>query len=202
MVQNIQKLKRKELYQLRRRIGVLFQSGALLTDLNVFDNVALPLRYNTKVKDRNIRDIVAMKLEAVGLLGAMKLYPRELSGGMARRASLARTLVLDPELIMYDEPFVGQDPITMAVLVKLIDTVSQSLPITSITISHDVEEILSIADYGYLLSQGKAVDAGTPEKLKNQGSDYTKQFLKGIEDGPVPFHFPNDTPLKQRLLSA
>jgi phospholipid/cholesterol/gamma-HCH transport system ATP-binding protein len=200
--ENIQKLNRNKLYHLRRRIGVLFQSGALLTDLNVFDNVALPLRHNTKLNERAVRDLVEMKLEAVGLLGATSLYPRELSGGMARRVSLARTLILDPELIMYDEPFVGQDPITMAVLVKLMDTVSKSLPITSIAISHDVEEILSIADYGYLLSQGKAVDSGTPEKLTQQGSEYAKQFLKGIEDGPVPFHFPNETPLKQRLLSG
>lgn len=198
--ENIQKLKRKQLYQLRKRIGVLFQNGALLTDLNVFENVALPLRHNTKLNERTIRDIVEMKLEAVGLLGATMLYPRELSGGMARRVSLARTLALDPELIMYDEPFAGQDPITMAVLIKLMDTISQSIPITSIAISHDVEEILSIADYGYLLSQGKAVECGTPQKLKNQGSEYATQFLQGIEDGPVPFHFPNQTSLHTRLL--
>lgn len=199
--EDISKLNHTQLYCMRRRMGVLFQSGALLTDLTVFDNVALALRHNTEFKERVISDIVSMKLESVGLLGAKALFPRELSGGMARRVSLARTLALDPELIMYDEPFVGQDPITMAVLVRLIQTVSNSLPITSIAISHDVEEILSIADYGYLLSQGKAVDFGTPDKLKKQGSNYTKQFLDGKEDGPVPFHYPNEISLKQRLLS-
>lgn len=197
---DVQKLSRKALFAMRKRIGVLFQSGALLGDLNVFDNVALPLKENTRIPKRSIYDLAMIKLEAVGLRGTVDLYPRELSGGMLRRVALARSLALDPEIIMYDEPFVGQDPITMGVLIKLIDTVSKNLPITSVAISHDVQEILSIADFGYLLTQGKALGGLPPEQLLKKDSDYMKQFLSGLEDGPVPFHFPVKQSLSEDLI--
>jgi len=188
--QNVPTLSHKELYRLRKTMGMLFQSGALLSDLNVFDNVAFPLREHTRLPESMIRDLVLMKLNAVGLRGARELMPSELSGGMARRVALARAIALDPTMIMYDEPFTGQDPISMGILVKLIDDLNHALGITSIVVSHDVAETASIADYVYLVSGGKVVEHGTPDALKHSSSDWTRQFLDGLPDGPMPFHYP------------
>lgn len=182
-------LSRSDLYRLRKRMGMLFQSGALLTDLDVFENVAFPLREHTDLSEAMIRDLVLMKLEAVGLRGARRLMPSELSGGMARRVALARAIALDPMMIMYDEPFTGQDPISMGVLVKLIRTLNDALGLTSIIVSHDVQETAAIADYIYLLSGGKVVGHGTPDALGRSDSEWAQQFLKGLPDGPVPFHY-------------
>lgn len=189
---NVHKLSRPDLYSLRRRMSMLFQSGALFTDLNVFDNVAYPIREHTKLPEEVIRDMVLMKLEAVGLRGAACLMPHELSGGMARRAALARSIALDPELIMYDEPFTGQDPITMAVLLRLIKTLNRTLGLTSVVVTHDVSEILTIADYAYILAGTKVVAGGTPEELKKSEDPRVRQFIKGEYDGPVPFNYPTE----------
>jgi len=189
---NVHKLSRPDLYSLRRRMSMLFQSGALFTDLNVFDNVAYPIREHTKLPEEFIRDMVLMKLEAVGLRGAAGLMPHELSGGMARRAALARSIALDPELIMYDEPFTGQDPITMAVLLRLIKTLNRTLGLTSVVVTHDVSEILTIADYAYILAGTKVVAGGTPEELKKSEDPRVRQFIKGEYDGPVPFNYPTE----------
>jgi len=187
--QNVHHLKRSDLYTLRKRMGMLFQSGALLTDITVFDNVALPLREHTKLNDSMIRTLVLMKLHAVGLRGARDLMPNELSGGMARRVALARAIALDPMMIMYDEPFTGQDPISLGTLVKLIKELNNAIGLTSIIVSHDVEETVSIADYIYILSEGSVVGQGTPEQIKNSDSEYVQQFMKGDADGPVHFHY-------------
>lgn len=187
---DVHKLKRSKLYDLRSTMGMLFQSGALLTDLSVYDNVAFPIREHTTLPEELIRPLVLMKLQAVGLRGAQNLMPSELSGGMSRRVALARAIALDPEMIFYDEPFVGQDPITMGVLVELIRKLNDSLNLTSVVVSHDVNEVLSIADFACVLSEGKIVAQGTPKELLEQPSDYVKQFLEGLPDGPVPFHFP------------
>ena len=189
--QNIHALSRKKIYELRRKMGMLFQSGALLTDLNVFDNVAFPLREHTKLPEELIYALVLMKLQAVGLRGAKSLMPAELSGGMSRRVALARGIALDPEMIFYDEPFVGQDPITKGVLVELIHKLNDSLGLTSVIVSHDVDEVLSIADYVCVISEGKMIAQGTKEDLLNESTGYVNQFINGLPDGPVPFHFPN-----------
>lgn len=186
----VAKLRTNALYNLRKRMGMLFQSGALLTDLNVFENVAFPLREHTKLPESIIHNLVLMKLQAVGLRGARELMPSELSGGMARRVALARALVFDPMMIMYDEPFTGQDPISMGVLVQLIKSINQALGLTSIIVSHDVPETASIADMIYVISDGKIVGSGTPEALKTSKSAWLQQFLNGESDGPVPFHYP------------
>ena len=186
----VQELGRKALYDLRRRMGMLFQSGALLTDLTVFDNVAFPLREHTDLPEEMIRDLVLMKLQAVGLRGARDLQPSELSGGMARRVALARAIALDPMMIMYDEPFTGQDPISMAALVQLIRLLNDALGLTSIIVSHDVQETAAISDYVYVISEGKVIGQGTPEALGKTDSDRVKQFMQGLPDGPVPFHYP------------
>jgi len=188
--QNVHQLKRSDLYTLRKRMGMLFQSGALLTDLSVFDNVALPLREHTGLNKSMIRTLVLMKLHAVGLRGAKDLMPNELSGGMARRVALARAIALDPMMIMYDEPFTGQDPISLGTLVKLIKELNNALGLTSIIVSHDVDETTSIADYVYILSEGSVVGQGTPEQIKNSDSEWVQQFMKGDADGPVHFHYP------------
>ena len=188
--QDVHKLKRADLYRLRRRMGMLFQSGALLTDLSVFDNVAFPLREHTRLPDALIRDLVLMKLEAVGLRGARDMMPAELSGGMARRVALARAIALDPMMIMYDEPFAGLDPITMATIVTLIKRLNDAIQLTSIVVSHDVPETLSIADEAYLIADGKVVEHGSPDELESTASEWAGQFLKGLPDGPVPFHYP------------
>jgi phospholipid/cholesterol/gamma-HCH transport system ATP-binding protein len=188
--QEITSLSRASLMTLRKRMGMLFQSSALLTDLTVFDNVAFPLREHTRLPESIIRTMVMMKLEAVGLRGARDLMPNELSGGMARRVALARALALDPEMIMYDEPFTGQDPISMGVLVRLILLMNKAMKITSIVVSHDVQETASIADYIYVLSGGKVVGEGTPKALRDNASPWVDQFMRGLPDGPVRFHYP------------
>lgn len=187
---NISKLSRGELYELRKRMGMLFQSGALLTDLNVYDNIAFPLREHTKLPEPLIRDLVLMKLQAVGLRGARDLMPSELSGGMARRVALARAIALDPMMIMYDEPFAGQDPISLGAIVQLIRTLNDALSLTSVVVSHDVTETAGIADYIYVLSEGKVIGRGTPDELVKSPSAQVQQFLQGLADGPVPFHYP------------
>ncbi|ATZ72848.1 phospholipid ABC transporter ATP-binding protein MlaF [Idiomarina sp. X4] len=190
--EEVPQLSRDKLYELRKRMSMLFQSGALFTDMSVFDNVAFPLREHTELSEDIIRSVVLMKLEAVGLRGARDLMPSELSGGMARRAALARAIALDPELIMYDEPFAGQDPISMGVIVKLIKSLNESLGLTSIVVSHDVKEVLSIADYAYVIADKKIVGEGTPDELRNNNTDIIQQFLQGNADGPVAFHYSND----------
>jgi len=197
---DVHQLSRKDLYQLRKRMGMLFQSGALLTDINVFDNIAYPLREHTDLDESMIRSLVLMKLNAVGLRGARDLMPSELSGGMSRRVALARAIALDPVMVMYDEPFTGQDPISMGVLVNLIHRMNQHLHLSSIVVSHDVPETMSISDYIYLISGGKIVAQGTPDDLKNSNDPWVQQFIAGEADGPVPFHFPAE-PVMQDLLS-
>ncbi|MFZ1325037.1 MAG: ATP-binding cassette domain-containing protein [Candidatus Contendobacter sp.] len=186
----VHELGRRELYQLRKRMSMLFQSGALFTDLSVFENVAFPLREHTRLPENLLRILVLMKLEAVGLRGARDLMPSELSGGMARRAALARAIALDPMMIMYDEPFSGQDPITMGVLLKLIRTLNDALGLTSIIVSHDVKETASIADYIYLITDGAVVDHGEPQTLEHSPSAWVDQFLHALPDGPMSFHYP------------
>lgn len=196
---DIGELNRADLFQLRQRLSLLFQSGALFTDMTVFENVAFPLREHTCLPEHMIRDLVLLRLESVGLRGAAQLMPGQLSGGMARRVALARSLALDPELILYDEPFTGQDPISMGVLVNLIRQVHQDLGLTSVLVSHDVDEALSIADQVYILAQGKIIGSGTPEQLRNSDNPLVRQFLFGEANGPVPFHYPAPE-LKQQVL--
>jgi phospholipid/cholesterol/gamma-HCH transport system ATP-binding protein len=188
--QEVPALSRQALYTLRQRMGMLFQSGALLTDLTVFENVAFPLREHTDLPEAMIRDLVLMKLQAVGLRGARDLMPSELSGGMARRVALARAIALDPMMIMYDEPFTGQDPISMGALVQLIRLLNDALGLTSIMVSHDVNEAAAISDYVYVISQGKVIGHGSPEAIRNTDSEWVQQFMQGLPDGPVPFHYP------------
>jgi len=188
--QDVAKLSRNELFLLRKRLGMLFQSSALFNDMSVFDNVAFPLRQHTNLPESMIRDIVLLKLQAVGLRGARNKMPSELSGGMARRAALARTIALDPELIMYDEPFTGQDPISMGVLVNLIHRLNQALSATSVVVSHDVHETAKIADLIYLIAEGKVIASGSPTQLSQSSNERVRQFMHGLPDGPVPFHYP------------
>ena len=188
--QDICRLSNRELYEVRKRMGMLFQSGALFTDISTFDNVAFPIREHTRLPESLIRQIVLMKLEAVGLRGAADLMPSELSGGMARRAALARAIALDPDLIMFDEPFTGQDPISMGVIVSLIKRLNEALNLTSIVVSHDVNEILSIADYAYIIADKHVIAEGTSEQLLASQDPQVVQFLKGEADGPVKFHYP------------
>ena len=188
--QDMRVLSRTELYVLRRRMGMLFQNGALLTDFSVFENVAFPLREHTDLTERLIRQLVLTKLQAVGLRGAAELMPAELSGGMSRRVALARAIVMDPELLIYDEPFVGLDPISLGVILRLIRRLNDTLGITSIVVSHDVQEISTVADQVFLLSGGKVVAGGAPQELKTNPTEIVKQFIGGLADGPVPFHFP------------
>jgi len=183
-------LKRRELFELRKRMGMMFQSGALFTDLTVFENVAFPLREHTDLPESMIRDIVVMKLQAVGLRGARNLMPSELSGGMARRVALARAIALDPMMIMYDEPFTGQDPITVGVIMQLIRKLNDSLGLTSVIVSHDVGEVSAISDCLYIISDGKVVESGSPQSLNNSESEWVQQFLNGRPDGPAKFHYP------------
>ena len=188
--QNLPTLSRSDLFDARKDMGVLFQSGALFTDLDVFENVAFPLRVHTQLPEEMIRDIVLLKLQAVGLRGAIDLMPDELSGGMKRRVALARAIALDPQILMYDEPFVGQDPIAMGVLVRLIRLLNDALGITSIVVSHDLAETASISDYLYVVGDGQVLGQGTPEELMNADNPRIRQFMTGDPDGPVPFHFP------------
>ncbi|MBD1553322.1 ABC transporter ATP-binding protein [Pseudomonas typographi] len=187
--QNLPQLSRSDLFDARKNMGVLFQSGALFTDLDVFENVAFPLRVHTDLPEEMVRDIVLMKLQAVGLRGAIELMPDELSGGMKRRVALARAIAMDPQILMYDEPFVGQDPIAMGVLVRLIRLLNDALGITSIVVSHDLAETSSIADYVYVVGDGQVLGQGAPAELKDSDNPRIRQFMKGQPDGPVPFHF-------------
>lgn len=188
--QNIPKLGRSELFEARQQMGMLFQSGALFTDLSVFENVAFPLRVHTDLPEEMVRDIVLLKLQAVGLRGAYQLMPDELSGGMQRRVALARAIALDPQLLMYDEPFVGQDPISMGVLVRLIRLLNDALGLSSIVVSHDLAETAGIADYLYVVGDGQVLGQGKPEDLMNSDNPRIRQFMQGEPDGPVPFHYP------------
>jgi phospholipid/cholesterol/gamma-HCH transport system ATP-binding protein len=188
--ENLRTVTRAALYVLRRRMGMLFQNGALLTDLSVFENVAFPLREHTDLPERLIRLLVLTKLQAVGLRGAADLMPAELSGGMSRRVALARAIVMDPEILIYDEPFVGLDPISMGVILRLIRRLNDTLGLTSIVVSHDVQEISTVADHVFLLSGGKVVASGTPQEMRVNTSEIVRQFVSGLADGPVPFHYP------------
>jgi len=178
------------MYSLRRRMGMLFQFGALFTDMSVLDNVAFPLREQTSLSEEIIVDLALMKLNAVGLRGAAQLMPSEISGGMARRVALARTIALDPELIMYDEPFAGLDPISMGITAQLMRRLNDALNATSIIVTHDVPETFAIADYVYMIASGKIAAQGTPEELSASDMPYVRQFLDGLPDGPVKFHYP------------
>lgn len=187
---NIPDLTRAELFEIRKSMGLLFQSGALFTDLSVFENVAFPIRIHTSLPEDMIRDLVLIKLQSVGLRGASHLSPSELSGGMARRVALARAVALDPRLIMYDEPFAGLDPIALGVIVQLIKTLNNVYNMTSIIVSHDIHETASIADYVYLIADGKVIGSGKPDELFEQDAPRIQQFIQGLPDGPVPFHYP------------
>ncbi|GAC15088.1 phospholipid ABC transporter ATP-binding protein MlaF [Aliiglaciecola lipolytica] len=199
--ESIPGMSRKRLFDVRRQMSMLFQSGALFTDISVFDNIAYPLREHSNLSEELINTVVLMKLQAVGLRGAAHLMPSELSGGMARRAALARAIALDPELIMYDEPFAGQDPISMGVLVKLIKELNNALNLTSVVVTHDVNEVMSIADHVYIMAEKKIIGSGTPEQIKQSDSELVQQFLRGKADGPVPFHYPAKT-LEQEFLGV
>ncbi len=186
----VNRLRRKRLFDLRKRLGMMFQASALLTDFSVFENVAFPIRQNTDLSDALIRHLVLMKLEMVGLRGARDLMPAELSGGMARRVALARAIAMDPMLVMYDEPFTGLDPISMAVIVKLIREVNDTLGMTSLVVTHDVREASTIADYMYLLGDGRVIAQGTPDEMAESESPDVQQFMNGLPDGPVRYHYP------------
>lgn len=188
--QEIPKLSRNALYDVRRKMGMLFQSGALFTELTVFENIAFPLRRHTRLPDDMIRDLVLMKLEAVGLRGARDLMPNELSGGMARRVALARAIALDPSIIFYDEPFGGQDPISMGILVQLIKRLNDALGLTSVVVSHDLTDTLRIADYVYVIANAQIIGHGDSEAIRHHPSPWVQQFIGGLPDGPVPFHYP------------
>ena len=184
-------LDQQSVFDLRRRMGMLFQFGALFTDLTVYDNVAFQMREHTDLSERMIRDLVLMKLHAVGLRGAHRLMPSELSGGMARRVALARAIALDPMLVMYDEPFTGLDPISLGVIGNLIRRLNDALGATSIVVTHDVQEALELVDYVYYLSDGRIVARGTPEEMRNSTDPLVRQFVYGEADGPVPFQYPS-----------
>lgn len=186
-------------YALRRRIGMLFQFGALFSDLDVFENVAFPLREHTQLPDALIRDLVLLKLEAVGLRGAARMQTSELSGGMARRVALARAIALDPELILYDEPFAGLDPISLATIGTLIRRLNDALGAASVVVTHDVAESLALVDYVYFVSRGRIVAQGTPEEIRNAEDPFVRQFVNGEIDGPAPFHYPAP-PLSEALM--
>lgn len=199
--QDMHRLSRQELFSQRKKIGLMFQSGGLFTHYNVFDNIAFPLREHTSLTESMIHNLVLIKLQMVGLRGAADLMPNELSGGMARRVALARATALDPKLIMLDEPFTGQDPISMGILVKLIRTLNDALQLTTIIVSHDVKETLSIADYVYVISNKRIVGSGTPEDIKHTHAPHLQQFLHGLPDGPVPFDYPA-RPLEQEIIQG
>lgn len=187
---SVPELPTKALYELRKRMGLLFQSGALLTDLSVYDNVAFPVREHTKLSEELIRHLVLLKLQLVGLRGARNLMPSELSGGMARRVALARAIVLDPMMVMYDEPFAGLDPISMGITVELIKELNHALGLTSVIVTHDVAEAATIADYMYLIGEGKVIAQGSADEMKHSSSEDVRQFMDGLPDGPVAFHYP------------
>jgi phospholipid/cholesterol/gamma-HCH transport system ATP-binding protein len=188
--QDVEDLGGSGIYAMRKRMGMLFQNGALLSDMDVFENVAFPVREHTDLPEPLIRRLVLTKLQAVGLRGAADLMPSELSGGMARRVALARAIVMDPEILIYDEPFVGLDPISLGVILRLIQKMNEALGITSIVVSHDVKELSTIAHESYLLSGGKVVAAGSPRELAQSREEVVRQFMTGAAEGPVPFHYP------------
>jgi phospholipid/cholesterol/gamma-HCH transport system ATP-binding protein len=188
--QDFAKLQSHEIYAVRKRMGMLFQNGALLTDMSVYENVAFPVREHSDLPESLVRTLVLTKLEAVGLRGATELMPSELSGGMARRVALARAIVMDPEVLIYDEPFVGLDPISLGFILRLIKQMNVALGITSIVVSHDVQELSSIADDSYLLSDGKVIASGTPPELLASGNPAVRQFMTGSAEGPVRFQYP------------
>jgi phospholipid/cholesterol/gamma-HCH transport system ATP-binding protein len=187
---DVSNLSTRDLYALRRRMGMLFQNGALLTDEDVFENVAFPLREHTDLPEALIRNIVLTKLQSVGLRGAARLMPAELSGGMARRVALARAMATDPEVLIYDEPFTGLDPISMGMIVRLVRQMNYALGITSIVVSHDVEELSILADSSYIIAGGKVAASGSFVELKDHDSEIVHQFINGLADGPVAFHYP------------
>jgi phospholipid/cholesterol/gamma-HCH transport system ATP-binding protein len=199
--QNVGELDRDALYALRRRVGMLFQFGALFTDMSVFENVAFPLREHTDLPEELIRDLVLMKLNAVGLRGAAQLVPNELSGGMARRVALARAIALDPMLVMYDEPFAGLDPISLGIVGQLIRKLNDALGITSVVVTHDIYESLKIVDYIYFVSEGRIVAKGTPDEVRSSKDAFVRQFVDGAPDGPVAFHYPSK-PIAEELAHA
>ncbi|MGE3296681.1 MAG: ABC transporter ATP-binding protein [Porticoccaceae bacterium] len=186
----VNRLRGADLNQLRRDIGVLLQNGALFTDLTCFDNVALPLREHTKLPEPLIRRLVLLKLQTVGLRGAAAMYPRELSGGMNRRVAMARAMALDPGVMLYDEPFAGLDPISLGASVRLIREINRALGITSVVITHDVAEVQKFADHCCIIAEGRVVASGTPDQLRDSDQEVVRQFMRGLPDGPVPFHFP------------
>jgi phospholipid/cholesterol/gamma-HCH transport system ATP-binding protein len=188
--EDVAALDREALFALRRRIGMLFQFGALFTDMSVFENIAFPLREHTELQEELVRDLVLMKLNAVGLRGAAQLRPSELSGGMARRVALARAIALDPMLVMYDEPFAGLDPISLGIVGQLIRRLNDALGITSIVVTHDIYESLKIVDYIYFVSEGRIIAQGTPDEVRASRDAFVRQFVDGQPDGPVPFHYP------------
>ncbi|WP_119344453.1 ABC transporter ATP-binding protein [Facilibium subflavum] len=190
---DLSKLSKHNLLALRKKMGVLFQSGALFTQMSVFDNIAFPLRQNSNLPENIIYNLVLMKLQSVGLRGAIDLMPSELSGGMARRVALARTIALDPEIMLYDEPFTGQDPISFNVILTLIKQLNDALNMTSIIVSHDIDEALSIADYVIVIANKTIAAAGTPKEVKNSSDAFIHQFLNGETDGPIAFDYPSDT---------
>ena len=200
--QDIHSLNRDDLYKLRRRMGMQFQQGGLFTDLSVFENIAFQMREKTKLPEDMINDLVLMKLNAVGLRGAAQLMPSECSGGMVRRVGLARAIALDPDLIMYDEPFAGLDPISCNVVGKLIRRLNDALGVTSIVVSYDAQESLKAIDYVYFLADGAVVAQGSTEEVKNSSDPFVKQFIRGLPDGPVPFHYPQNTYAKDLELPA
>ena len=188
--QDMNRLGRDELFRVRRKMGMLFQFGALFTDLSVYENVAFPLREHLALPEDLLNDLVVMKLEAVGLRGAAHLMPTELSGGMARRVALARSIALDPQLMLYDEPFTGLDPISFGVIVRLIRDLNDSLGATSIIVTHDVQEALGVVDYVYFMAAGRVIAQGSPAEIRASAEPFVNQFVNGRSDGPVPFHTP------------
>jgi len=188
--QSTAQLDRDGLYAMRRKMGMLFQFGALFTDLTVYENVAFPLREHAQLPDELLHDLVMLKLQAVGLRGAADLMPTELSGGMARRVALARSIALDPQLILYDEPFTGLDPISFGVIVRLIRSLNDSLGATSVIVTHDVQEALGVVDYVYFMAAGRVIAQGRPDEVRNSSEPFVNQFVNGRPDGPVPFHYP------------
>jgi phospholipid/cholesterol/gamma-HCH transport system ATP-binding protein len=188
--QDVGHMNTSQLMSIRRRMGMLFQFGALFTDMSVFENVAFPLREHTPVSEETLRDLVLMKLNAVGLRGARDLMPSQISGGMARRIALARAIALDPPLIMYDEPFAGLDPISLGITARLIKNMNAALGATSILVTHDIPETFEIADYVYFIANGKIAAEGTPDDLRASSDPFVKQFVSANPDGPVPFHYP------------
>jgi len=188
--QSVPSLDTRALYALRKRMALLFQTGALFTDLTVFENVAFPIREHTRLPETLLRKVVLMKLETVGLRGARDLMPAELSGGMARRVALARAIALDPMMVMYDEPFTGLDPISMGVIAKLIRDLNRALGITSVIVTHDVAEAMTIADHVYLIGDGRVIAQGTPQEMQASTEEHVRQFLDGLPDGPVRYHYP------------